>query len=189
VANTPVLPVVDLAVLRRTVAAAVRTARGGLPAVAYGHVSRRLIGDRDFDRYLTEIVADLGIPPSGLCVEIDHRVIARPSRAVQGTIRTLHEIGIRTVLSGVDGACEVNEIVDYGFDEIRLARRLVRDAGHDPTRRRVLHGTVALARALGLAVIAVGIETDADRIEMREAGCDYGQGNLFGSAEPARDID
>ena len=33
------------------------------------------------------------------------------------------------MLSGVDGECEVNEIVEYGFDELRLARRLVRDAG------------------------------------------------------------
>ena len=50
-------------------------------------------------------------------------------------------------------------------------------------------GTIALARALGLTVIAVGIETDAERVDMREAGCDYGQGSFFGSAQPAGSID
>ena len=45
------------------------------------------------------------------------------------------------------------------------------------------------ARALGLTVIAVGVETDAERVEMRDAGCDYGQGNLFGPVRPAGAID
>jgi EAL domain-containing protein (putative c-di-GMP-specific phosphodiesterase class I) len=108
---------------------------------------------------------------------------------VESTLRTLREIGVRIVLSGLDGECEVNEIVEYGFDELRLAPRLLRDARRDPTRRRVAHGTIALARALGLIVIAVGIESDADRDHMRDAGCDYGQGTYFGPVQPAGAID
>jgi diguanylate cyclase (GGDEF)-like protein len=187
--NTPVLPVIDLAVLRRTAAAAARTARTGMRASAYGHISRRLIGDVHLERYLTEIVDDLGIAPSDLCVEIAHALVARRSRAVESTLRMLREIGIRTVLSGVDGECDVNEIVEHGFDELRLAPRLVCDAGRDPARQRVARGTIALAHALGLTVIAVGVETDADRVGMRDAGCDYGQGNLFGPPRPAGAID
>ena len=108
---------------------------------------------------------------------------------VESALRDLREAGVRTVLSAVDGAFEVNQIVEHGFDELRLARRLVRDAGRDQARRRVAHGSIALARALGLTVTAVGIETDAERVDMREVGCDYGQGNLFGSAQPAGSID
>ena len=80
VANTPILPVVDLAVLRRTAAAAARTSRSGLQVRAYGHLSRRLLADVDLARYLTEIIDDFGIAPSDLCVEIAHVLVARPSR-------------------------------------------------------------------------------------------------------------
>ena len=187
-ANTSILQVVDLAVLRRTAAAAARAARNGTHVCAYGHLSRQLIGDATLVRYLTEIIDDLGLAPEDLCVEIAHTFIARPTRRVQRALRDLRETGVRTVLSAVDGQCEVNHIVDNGFNELRLARRLVHDATLDPTRRRVAHGTIALARALGLTVIAVGIETDAQRVEMRDAGCDYGQGNLFGPVQPAGDI-
>jgi len=188
-ANTSILPVIDLAVLRRTVAAAARTGRTGARIRAYGHLSRRLIGDVNVERYLTEMVDDLGVDPSDLCVEIAHVLVARPSPTVNSTLRGLREIGIRTVLTGVDGECDVSEIVEYGFDELRLARRLVHDAARDSTRRRVAHGTIALGRALGLPVIAVGIETEFDRVRMRDAGCDYGQGTLFGPVEPAGAID
>jgi len=185
VANTSVLPVVDLAVLRRTVAAAARAARSGIRVRAYGHLSERLIGDVDVARYLAEIVDELRIAPSDLCIEIGHTFVARPSPRIVRGLRDLRAIGVRMVLSAVDGECEVNQIVEYGFDELRLARQLVKGAGHDSKRRRVAEGTIALARALGLSVIAVGIDSDADRVTMREAGCDYGQGDLFGPVQPA----
>ena len=188
VSNTPVLPVVDLAVLRRTAAASARAARGGLRVRAYGHLSQRLIGDENVARYLAEIVDELRIAPSDLCVEIAHALVVRPSRRIARALRDLRATGVRMVLSAVDGECEVNQVVEYGFDELRLARPLVNDAGHDPTRRRVAEGTIALARALGLTVIAVGIDTDADRVNMRDAGCDYGQGDLFGPVQPAGTI-
>ncbi|MDQ1467215.1 MAG: hypothetical protein QOH10_1630, partial [Actinomycetota bacterium] len=185
VADTPVLSVVDLAVLRRTAAAAARTTRTGLQVRAYGHLSRPLIGDVDVARYLAEIVDELRMEPSDLCIEIPHALIARPSRQIGRALRDLRATGARMVLSAIDGECEVNQIVEYGFDELRLAPRLVSDARHDPRRRRVARNNIALARTLGLAVIAVGIETDADRVDMRDAGCDYGQGNLFGPVQPA----
>jgi diguanylate cyclase (GGDEF)-like protein len=196
-AGTAMLPVIDLAVLRRTAATAaamgpsmgVSTGASGSgddePMLAYAHLSRRLLGDAGIERYLVELVEDLGSDPSDLRVEIAHTLVARPSRTVEETLRGLRELGVRTVLSGVDGESDVNEIVEYGFDELRLDRRLVHDARHDPTRRRVALGTIALARALGLTVIAVGVENDDDLATMRDAGCDYGQGNLFGPVQPA----
>jgi len=188
VAGTPVLPVIDLAVLRRTAAAAARRARSGASIRAYGHLSRRLLGDLGAERYLAEIVDDLGVAAPDLCVEVAHAIVARPSRTVETALRTLHDLGVRLVLSGVDAECDVGDIVGYGFDELRLDRRLVRDATRDPARRRMARGTVALARALGLRVIAVGIESEDDRARMLDAGCHDGEGFLFGPVRPAGDV-
>jgi predicted signal transduction protein with EAL and GGDEF domain len=185
VANSPVAPVVDLAVLRRTAAAAARATRRGSPTRAYGHLSRRLLGDIDVERYLSEMTTDLDLDPGAICIEIAHPLVARHSRAVATTLRGLRELGVRTVLSAVDGACAVNEIVDYGFEELRLSLPLVRDAGTDPDRRRVAHGTIALGRALGLTVIAVGIETEEQRADLLDAGCHLAEGYLFGGIMPA----
>ena len=67
-------------------------ARNGQRVRAYGHLSRRLLGDVNVERYLAEIVDDLGIAPSDLCVEIAHPLVTRPSRTVDGTLRALREI-------------------------------------------------------------------------------------------------
>src|SRR5438034_3830149 len=109
---------------RRRADAAECTARSGEPVRAYRHLSRRLLGDLNLTRYLAEIIDDLRIAPSDMCVEIAHELVARTSRTVESALRDLRETGVRTVLSAVDGECDPEQIVEYGFDELRLARRL-----------------------------------------------------------------
>jgi diguanylate cyclase (GGDEF)-like protein len=185
VANTPMAPVVDIAVLRRTAAVAARVARRGGRARVYGHLSRRLIGDARLDHYLGEIAAELALPIADICVEVAHPVVARGSNAVKSALRVVRETGMRVVLSGVHGECDVNEIVEYGFDELRLARRLVHAAATDSDQHRVVTATVALAHALDIPVIAVGVEREAEAAAMLDAGCDLAQGDLFGGVLPA----
>ena len=80
VESTAILPVIDLSVLRRTAAATARSARNGMPIGAYGHLSRRLLGDAELEHLLVEIVDDLGVAPSDLCVEIAYTTVARDHR-------------------------------------------------------------------------------------------------------------
>jgi EAL domain-containing protein (putative c-di-GMP-specific phosphodiesterase class I) len=164
---------------------AARRGRRGEVVRAYGHLSRRLIGDVHVDRYLSEIADDLALAPENLNVEVSHTLVARSSAAVRSAIRSLHEAGVRTVLSDVHGECDVNEIVDHGFDELRLSRQLVLDATRNAGARRVVTATVALAHALEITVLAVGVESEQEQEAMLGAGCDYGQGRLFGPIVPA----
>ena len=54
-----------------------------------------------------------------------------------------------------------------------------------PGRARALRATVAMGHALDLPVIAVGVETQRQLAEVVDAGCDFGQGRLFGHVVPA----
>lgn len=188
VADTAMAPVVDLAVLRRTAAAAARVARRGSTVRAYGHLSRRLLGNVDIEHFLVEIANDLVLANSSLCCEIAYPLVARSAPSTRSALRALHDLGIRAVLSEVDGTCDANDLVENGFDEIRFARSFVQEAAVDRGRRRVMEATVALAHALSLPVTAVGIETPRQRAEAIVAGCDYGEGSLLGAVIPAGDV-
>jgi diguanylate cyclase (GGDEF)-like protein len=185
VVNTPMAPVVDLAVLRRTAAVAARFARRGARVRAYGHISRRLIGEPRLDYYLAEIAADLALTSSDIGVEISHALLTHGPQSVKSTMHSLHDVGVCAVLSDVHGECDVNEIVDLGFSELRLARGLVAAASRDAASRRIVAAMVALAHALDLTVIAVGVETEREEEAMLDAGCDFAQGYLYGSVVPA----
>lgn len=186
VANTPMSPVVDLSVMRGTAAAVRRAARDGGSWRVYSHLSRSLIGDRSLEHYLAEIAHDNGLQAEQLFVEVGQRLVTRRSKAVEGALRALREAGARVVLSGVDKGCGVNDVVEHGFDEVRLSPSLVSAATIDAGERRALRGAVGLARSLGLSVIAVGVETEQQRAELLDAGCDLALGLLYGGPIPAR---
>lgn len=185
VANTAMSPVVDLAVMRGT-AAALHDLPADGPARLYAHLSRRLVGDRGLERHLVEVADENRLRPEQLFVEIGQRLVARRSKVVASALRSLREIGTRMVLTGVDQECGVNDVVEHGFDELRLSDRLLAEAATEPSRRRALLGTVGMAHSLGLAVVAVGVETRQQREVLVDAGCDLALGLLFGRPVPAR---
>jgi EAL domain-containing protein (putative c-di-GMP-specific phosphodiesterase class I) len=186
VANTPMAPVVDLAVLRRTAAVSARAARrGGGNARSYGHLSRRLVGDPALEGYLAEIARDLGLAASDLYVEIAHPLLGRGDRVLRGALSALRDVGVKTVLTDVQGECDADDIAQHGFEQVRLARPFVKEATVDSDRHRVLTATVALAHALDVSVIAVGVESDREKSAMLDAGVDDGQGLLLGAIVPA----
>ena len=141
--------------------------------------------DPRLDHYLTEIASELALSTADMCLEIAHPVVARASTAVKSALHAIREAGARIVISGVHGECDANEIVEHRFDELRLARHLVQAAATDAEQYRVVTATVALAHALDLPVVAVGIEREAEARAMLDAGCDLAQGDWFGTVVPA----
>jgi diguanylate cyclase (GGDEF)-like protein len=187
VAETAMAPVVDLAVLRRTAAAAARSRRRGVAMQSYAHLSRRLLGDPGLEHYVAEVVQEFAMDPSALHLEIAHGTLGRGSRTVKNAVAALRGIGCTIVLTDLRGECDVNDIVEYQFDELRLSPQLVRGCATDPTQRRIVDATVALAHALDVGVIAVGVEDQGDEERMLDSGCDFAEGFLFGAVVPAGD--
>jgi EAL domain-containing protein (putative c-di-GMP-specific phosphodiesterase class I) len=72
---------------------------------------------------------------------------------------------------------------------LKIDRAFVAELGRGDARQprtHVVAAILALARALGLQVVAEGIETAEELQALRELGCDYGQGYLLGRPAPAR---
>ena len=68
------------------------------------------------------------------------------------------------------------------FSELKIDRSFVARVVDLPEAERLVRATIRLAQALGLRVVAEGIETAAVEAMLREAGCDAGQGFLYGEA-------
>jgi EAL domain-containing protein (putative c-di-GMP-specific phosphodiesterase class I) len=70
----------------------------------------------------------------------------------------------------------------FDIDYLKIDQSFVRDMETDAGNRTIAESIVVMAHKLGLKVIAEGIETEAQRRLLVEAGCDYGQGFLFSEA-------
>jgi diguanylate cyclase (GGDEF)-like protein len=188
-ANTSTGSVVDLAVLRATTSAVVMTSRPGAPLRVYAHVSHRLLSDPRIEQYLAETLDATGLLPRQLCMVVPQALLARPSRLMSDALRAIRDWDVRLAAGGVDANGKLDELVDYRLDELHLDRRLVQSAAFDASQRLVVRGIVGFGHALGIRILAVGIENEQQRTVFVESECDLARGFLYGAPVPADTVE
>ena len=76
----------------------------------------------------------------------------------------------------------------FSPDTIKIERLMVSGLDHDPGNADIGSAMVTLAHALGLKVVAAGVETEAEARKLRDLGCDLGQGYYWCKPAPADEI-
>ena len=113
-------------------------------------------------------------------------MVANPAHAT-GVLRRLRELAIHTTIDDFGtGSSSVLALRELPVDAIKLHGSLLTDLGSG--RPPLAGALVQFAHALGLRVIAEGVETAAQADELRALGCDVAQGFLFAHPLPEHGI-
>jgi EAL domain-containing protein (putative c-di-GMP-specific phosphodiesterase class I) len=105
-------------------------------------------------------------------------------------LNALHAIGVRLALDDFGtGYSSLSYLRRYRFDVLKIDQGFVQALGRANEGEAIIQAIVALGRALGLSVLAEGVETEEQRVLLRLAGCDELQGFLFAKPGPRETID
>ena len=105
-------------------------------------------------------------------------------------MKTLKTHGLRFSLDDFGtGYSSLAYLKRLPLDQLKIDRSFVRDIMVNATNGALAQAIISLARALGLVVIAEGVETDEQRALLSRLGCDCYQGFLFSKAVPAADFE
>jgi EAL domain-containing protein (putative c-di-GMP-specific phosphodiesterase class I) len=141
----------------------------------------------DFATGFLHRVAQAGINPARLTVEITEEVLLGDLPKAAVTLGAMREAGIRSALDDFGaGFCNFRYLKILPLDYLKLDRSMVDGIASDERDLAVLRGIVAMGTALGLRVIAEGIETAAQRDIVANEGCDTYQGFLRAAPMSAR---
>jgi diguanylate cyclase len=128
------------------------------------------------------------LPASALCVELVEEALIADPVAAAALLRRWQALGIAVALDDFGtGYSSLAYLRDLPFDEVKLDRVFGADLRRRRTATIVAH-TVAMAHALGLRVVAEGVEDDTAARTLADLGCDIGQGLLFGAAVTPADF-
>ena len=150
------------------------------------NVSADQLGDSEFaDRVLGAIGAH-HLSPQRIVVELTEASLVAPNTRIRHELTELRNAGVPILLDDFGtGVSPLSYLRDLPVSGVKLDMSFVAGIPEDPAGARVSRALGALARELGLATIAEGIETEAQAQFLSACGWRYGQGWLFGVAQPA----
>jgi len=178
------LAAIDWRSIRHAAEAAAQLPGDGFVAI---NVTHRLFRHGGFDARLLQLLAETGTDPRRLRIELAESVLMDDPAAVAATLQRLRDGGVQSTLDDFGtGSSSLAYVHRFPLSMVKIDRAFLSqlDGPHAGRSRAVLTAMITLARALELDVLAVGVETEAQRTALLEMGCRHGQGYLFGRARP-----
>ena len=153
------------------------------------NLSARQVAHRDLPTTIAEVLARTGLDPVHLRLEITESVLVEESASAISSLEALNELGVRLVLDDFGtGYSSLAYLNRYPFHALKIDRSFVDALGIEQERTAIVEAIIGMARALGLEVIAEGVENEVQLAELSRLGCDYAQGHLFHAAMPDADV-
>jgi diguanylate cyclase (GGDEF)-like protein/PAS domain S-box-containing protein len=185
-----------MAVDKLVLADALHQARGWQDRLPAGfsevgiNVSARHLADAGFPAHLIDQLDAQQIPYHHLQIEVTERVLMEAPNSAMSALRTLRDVGVRVGLDDFGtGYTSLSYLRLLPIDFVKIDKSLIdeMDLGHGGAA--IVRAIVDLAHALGLFVVAEGVETIPQLQMLRALHCDRAQGFVFARSAPPAALD
>ena len=153
----------------------------GLPAIRMAvNVSRCQLERGDLVAKVTQVLADTGLDPRLLELELSERGTLRNEAGVVGQLRQLKALGVRLMVDDFGtGQSAIAYLKQFPLDGLKVDRSFVEGVADKEDDSAITSAIVAMAQRLKLDVVAEGVELGSQLQRMREYGCDHIQGFFY----------
>jgi len=156
------------------------------PLVVGFNASALEFADPAFVDEIEVLLAKRDFDPARLEIEVTETAILADGEVVQRNMARLHEIGVKIAMDDFGaGYSSLNHLRLFPFDKLKIDQAFVVECSKHAQSAALIHAVVGLGKALGMSVVAEGVETEAQLTFLRIAGVDAMQGYLFGKPVPA----
>jgi diguanylate cyclase (GGDEF)-like protein len=143
------------------------------------NISSRQLKQLDFVDRVRTILHEESVPATAVEFEITEMSATQSEAVIVDRLRSLHAMGIRISIDDFGtGFSSVSVLKRFPVDALKIDTSFVRDLVLDPNDAAIAAAVVALAKSMGLTVVAEGVENPAQLEFLREQGCEMWQGYL-----------
>ena len=149
----------------------------------------RLFERTDLVEQIHNAVSAYNVPHHSIQIEITETGIMSEGNTIP-VLHRLNEIGVEIAIDDFGtGYSSLAYLATLPISELKIDIKFVRDLGLTPQSNHIVGAIIALARALGLRVVAEGVESLRQMEALHRLGCSVMQGYLFSRPQPAEDIE
>jgi diguanylate cyclase (GGDEF)-like protein len=154
------------------------------------NVSAIQLREPGFTGRLKEIIREARIDADLVCVELTESTLIDDARSSLETVAGVSAAGVHVALDDFGtGYSSLTYLQRFPVDSLKIDRSFVSGLGTNPGDTIVVEAIIGMARTLGLATVAEGVETREQRDELRALGCTFGQGYLFARPLAPRELE
>jgi len=154
------------------------------------NLSARQFADGQLGERIAGILDRSGIPPACLELELTESILMRDVGETLQILAGLKRLGLCVAVDDFGtGYSSLNYLKQFPIDVLKIDRSFVDGLPQGEQDAQIARAIIAMAHSLNLAVIAEGVETQAQLDFLREHDCDEVQGYLFGRPMPARQFE
>jgi diguanylate cyclase (GGDEF)-like protein/PAS domain S-box-containing protein len=158
------------------------------PLAVNVNLSARQFYDPDLVEQVAGVLEETALDASSLVLEITEGTTMQEAVSTTATLAALRGLGVRLAIDDFGtGYSSLSYLKRFPVDVIKIDRSIVEGLGQDRADSAIVSATITLAHALGLEVVAEGVETGEEAVELQTLGCNFGQGYYWATPLPARE--
>ena len=147
------------------------------PLRMFVNLSARQFRHPELVEEVSAALTETGMDPHDLALEITESVMMGERSTARDILWALKDLGLTLVMDDFGtGYSSITYLKSFPVDILKMDRSMVEGIDEDPENRAIVSATTRLAHALGLEVVAEGVETAGELDELRSVGCDFAQG-------------
>jgi diguanylate cyclase (GGDEF)-like protein len=160
------------------------------PPVLHVNLSPRQLHQQELLGFVHHVLTRYGMEADQVCVELTETVLMEDLERRRSPLAELRNLGLRIALDDFGtGYSSLTYLKRFPVDCIKIDQSFVAGVAADAYDAAIVQSVVDLAHAVGLTVVAEGVETPDQLERLRQLGCDQAQGFLFSQPRPAQDLD
>ena len=176
---------IDLSILAQATAALGHWVTGDQAIRLSINLSARTISAAGITKKIEEILDDSGFPASNLLLELTETAWIQDIETTQEAFRGLKKMGVKLAIDDFGtGYSSLLYLKRFPVGILKIDRSFVADLDQDPEDKAIAEAIVSLAKALGVEVVAEGVEIREQEELLRAMGCTFGQGYRYGRPQP-----
>ncbi len=162
----------------------------GYPPVRVAvNISGRQFRHADLVDTVSQVLADTGLDPCLLSLEITESVIMHEVESAIETLYELNRLGVRFAIDDFGtGYSSLGYLKRFPIAKLKIDRSFVRDVTSNPNDAAIVTSIIALGLGMNMEVIAEGVETEEQLRFLCDKGCKIAQGYLFSKPLPSLDV-
>jgi diguanylate cyclase (GGDEF)-like protein/PAS domain S-box-containing protein len=153
------------------------------------NLSARQIDHPDIVDTVERILETTGLSPEHLTLEITESALMKDAASALQVLKALKGVGVSLAIDDFGtGYSSLSYLQRFPLDILKIDKSFVEELGSSHQGEEIVLAVINLAHALGLEVVAEGVETERQLEVLQRLHCDFAQGYLFSKPVPADDI-